>query len=132
MGSEDIDSGDASVESDEEESGHSSADEDAASEENPVATQGTNDSNNDADGDDDVGDLSWEAVMAAMQDGGSDAEAEEEQQPDDHSLNPLDAKAPMQKTVSKKGQAPKQKGRQNSQAKASGRTTLLGKRIRQR
>jgi len=73
VGSEDIDSGEVSQSDDAEQSDADSAgpsgDQDAA--------QAAEDSD---DGADEVGDLSWEAVMAAVQGGGSGDEADEEEE----------------------------------------------------
>ncbi len=75
MGSEDIDSGEVSQSED----GAEGQDADSA------RPSGKHSANSQAasecdDGEDEVGDLSWEAVMAAVQGGGSDDEAEEEQE----------------------------------------------------
>ena len=146
VGSEDIDSGDDSDASEQEDSEASAAGEDAASQQDLAERQEAGNSSNDddddgdaagGDDDDDAGDLSWEAVMAAMQGGGSDAEAEEEpeqQQPDDNSPQPDDVKFSLQKRASNKPKvhSVRQKGKQSVQAKASNRTSQLGKRPRQR
>ncbi len=73
MGSEDIDSGEVSQSED----GAESQDGDSTRPSGNADSQATSESDG---GEDEVGDLSWEAVMAAVQGGGSDDEAEEEQE----------------------------------------------------
>ena len=124
VGSEDIDSGEVSQSEDGAEgqdadsarpSGKHSADSQAASETD--------------DGEDGVGDLSWEAVMAAVQGGGSGDEAEEDEAefPDETLQLPLEkvSEQNSSRVITKQGRkqpaAPSQRGRSH-----------LGKRPRQK
>ena len=129
MGSEDIDSGEVSQSEDGAEgqdadsarpSGKHSADSQAASETD--------------DGEDEVGDLSWEAVMAAVQGGGSDDEAEEEQEAGfsadmaDETLELLPQKVSEQKS----SRVIKMQGRKQPVSPSQRGRSHLGKRPRQK
>ena len=125
MGSEDIDSGEVSQSEDgakgqDADNAHPSADSQAASETD--------------DGEDEVGDLSWEAVMAAVQGGGSDAEAEEEQEAafsadmadETHEL------LPQKVSEQKSSRVMKIQGRKQPAASSQRERSHLGKRPRQK
>ncbi len=129
VGSEDIDSGEVSQSEDGAEgqdgdsarpSGRHSADSQAASESD--------------DGEDEVGDLSWEAVMAAVQGGGSDDEAEEEQEAG-FSADVADEtlELPSQQVSEQKpSRVIKMQGRKQPAASSQRGRSHLGKRPRQK
>ena len=129
MGSEDIDSGEVSQSEDGAEgqdadslgpSGKHSADSQAPSES--------------VDRGDEVGDLSWEAVMAAVQGGGSDDEAEEEQEAGsaadvaDETLG----LPPQKVSEQKSSRVIKMQGRKQPAASSQRGRSHLGKRPRQK
>lgn len=125
MGSEDIDSGEVSQSGDEAEG--SDADSASPSRDLDGAAAGSD------EGEDEVGDLSWEAVMAAVQGGGSDDEAEEEQGLGSGS-HEADAAEPLPRLV------PQQKSQRTSSSQLDRRQSAvpaqrksrLGKRPRQK
>ena len=125
MGSEDIDFGEVSQSEDgakgqDADSAHTSADSQAASETD--------------DGGDEVGDLSWEAVMAAVQGGGSDAEAEEEQEaafPADKADETHEL-LPQKVSEQKSSRVMKIQGRKQPAASSQRERSHLGKRPRQK
>lgn len=125
VGSEDIDSGEVSQSEDgakgqDADSAHTSADSQAASETD--------------DGEDEVGDLSWEAVMAVVQGGGSDAEAEEEQEaafPADKADETHEL-LPQKVSQQKSSRVMKIQGRKQPAASSQRERSHLGKRPRQK
>ena len=74
MGSEDIDSGEESQSDDDEDS--------ESGEASPGLSKGQDDAEGSDEEEDEVGDLSWEAVMAAVQGGGSDRDDDGEDEPE--------------------------------------------------
>lgn len=126
MGSEDIDSGEVS------QSGSKAAGSDADSASSSRDLDGAAAGGSD-EGEDEVGDLSWEAVMAAVQGGGSDDEAEEEQGLGSGSRE-ADAAEPLPRLVpqqeSQRTSSPQLNRRQS--AVPAQRKSRLGKRPRQK
>jgi len=125
VGSEDIDSGEVSQSED----GAEGQDGDSA---RPSGRHSA-DSESD-DGEDEVGDLSWEAVMAAVQGGGSDDEAEEEQEAG-FSADVADEtlELPSQQVSEQKpSRVIKMQGRKQPAASSQRGRSHLGKRPRQK
>ena len=124
VGSEDIDSGEVSLSDVAEDSDANSAD--VAG---PSGHQGVADSD---DGEEEVGDLSWEAVMAAVQGGGSEDDAEEEQEQKHGGLSRSNHDDPVKAAPQSlpKAQPRRQSGAKKGKKQAQN-GSQLGKRPRQ-
>jgi len=129
VGSEDIDSGEVSQSEDGAEG--QDADSDRLNGEDSADSQAASGID---DGEDEVGDLSWEAVMAAVQGGGSDDEAEEEQEaefPADMADETLEL-PPQKVSEQKSSRVLKLQGRKQPVSPSQRGRSHLGKRPRQK
>ena len=130
MGSEDIDSGEVSQSGDDAEG----SDAEGSDADSAIPSRDLDDAAAGSDeGEDEVGDLSWEAVMAAVQGGGSDDEADEEQGLGSGS-HVADAAEPLPRLVPQQTsqRTPSPQLNKKQSAAPAQRKSRLGKRSRQK